>query len=47
MERLLLTDLLGTRLQMLECRLDGDNCCSFEAEVGSVGASAREVAAGG
>lgn len=32
MERQLLTRLLGTRLHMLECRLDGDSCCSFEPE---------------
>jgi DeoR family suf operon transcriptional repressor len=30
MERLLLTELLGTRVRLDECRLDGDSCCTFQ-----------------
>ncbi len=47
MERQLLTKLLGTRLHMLQCRLDGDNCCSFEPELMELEEPTREVAAGG
>jgi predicted ArsR family transcriptional regulator len=47
MERQLLTKLLGTRLHVKECRLDGDRCCSFEPEVTELKGSTREVAAGG
>jgi len=47
MERQLLTKLLGTRLHVLQCRLDGDSCCSFEPEVTQLGEPTREVATGG
>jgi DeoR family suf operon transcriptional repressor len=47
MERQLLTKLLGTRLHMLQCRLDGDNCCSFEPELLELEEPTRKVAAGG
>jgi predicted ArsR family transcriptional regulator len=53
MERQLLTRLLGTRLRVQECRLDGDNCCSFEPEgprdpqLTELSEPTREVAAGG
>jgi len=47
MERQLLTKLLGTRLHVRECRLDGDNCCSFEPELTEIDEPTREVAAGG
>lgn len=47
MERQLLTKLLGTRLHVLQCRLDGDACCSFEPELTELGEPTREVAAGG
>ncbi len=47
MERQLLTKLLGTRLHMLQCRLDGDNCCSFEPELMELEEPTRKVAAGG
>ena len=30
LERMLFTELLGAKLHMVECRLDGDNCCSYE-----------------
>jgi predicted ArsR family transcriptional regulator len=46
MERQLLTRLLGTRLLVRECRLDGDPCCSFEPEVPRLTEPTR-VAAGG
>jgi predicted ArsR family transcriptional regulator len=47
MERQLFTKLLGTRLHTKECRLDGDDCCSFEPEVTELDGPTREVAAGG
>jgi predicted ArsR family transcriptional regulator len=47
MERQLLTKVLGTRLHVLQCRLDGDTCCSFEPESTEPGERTREVAAGG
>ena len=47
MERQLLTKLLGTRLQVKECRMDGDTCCSFEPELTELSEPTREVAAGG
>jgi len=47
MERQFFTKLLGTRLRVLKCRLDGDNCCSFEPEVTELVEPTREVAAGG
>jgi DeoR family suf operon transcriptional repressor len=31
LEKMLLTDLLGTRVKLTDCRLDGGNCCRFEA----------------
>lgn len=30
LEKMLLTDLLGTRVKLTECRLDGGNCCRFQ-----------------
>jgi predicted ArsR family transcriptional regulator len=47
MERQLLTRLLGTRLLMRECRLDGDSCCSFEPEVLQLAEPTSRAAAGG
>ncbi len=47
MERQLLTTLLGTRLHVLQCRQDGDSCCSFEPEVMELEEPTRKVAAGG
>ncbi|MHB8970402.1 MAG: helix-turn-helix transcriptional regulator [Pirellulaceae bacterium] len=47
MERQLLTQLLGTRLLMRECRLDGDQCCSFEPEVLQITEPTSGAAAGG
>ncbi|MHB0956135.1 MAG: helix-turn-helix transcriptional regulator [Pirellulaceae bacterium] len=47
MERQLLTQLLGTRLLMRECRLDGDECCSFEPEVLQLTEPTSGAAAGG
>jgi predicted ArsR family transcriptional regulator len=47
MERQLLTRLLGTRLNMLECRLDGDSCCSFEPEGVQLAEPTSGAAAGG
>lgn len=31
MERLMFTELLGERVELTQCRLDGDACCRFEA----------------
>ena len=47
MERQLLTRLLGTRLLQRECRLDGDQCCSFEPEVLEPAKPTSGAAAGG
>lgn len=47
MERQLLARVLGTRVRMRECRLDGDNCCSFEPDVATIDKPTSEVAAGG
>ena len=47
MERQLLTRLLGTRLLQRECRLDGDQCCSFEPEVLELSKPTSGAAAGG
>ncbi len=47
MERQLLTKLLGTRLRVRECRMDGDSCCSFEPELTELIGPTREVATGG
>ncbi len=33
LERQMFNRVLGTRLKIRECRLDGDHCCSFEPEV--------------
>ena len=30
MERMLLSDVLGSSVALTECRLDGDSCCTFE-----------------
>ncbi len=30
LEKMLLTDLLGSRVKLTECRLDGGNCCRFQ-----------------
>ena len=30
MERMLLSDMLGSSVALTECRLDGDSCCTFE-----------------
>jgi len=30
MERMMLSELLGTSLRLSDCRLDGHNCCTFE-----------------
>ena len=30
MERMMLADVLGSSVALTECRLDGDNCCTFE-----------------
>lgn len=35
MERLLLSELLGTGVRLEECRLDGDDCCSFQINEGA------------
>ena len=32
MERTLFSELVGTNLHLSQCRLDGDDCCVFEAE---------------
>ena len=47
MDREILAKLLGTRLRLVQCRQDGDSCCSFEPEVTEVETPARELAAGG
>jgi len=31
MEKMLFSEVLGSRMQLSACRLDGDNCCTFEA----------------
>lgn len=47
MERQLLTRLLGTRLEMCECRLDGDSRCSFEPAGTQLTEPTSGAAAGG
>jgi DeoR family transcriptional regulator, suf operon transcriptional repressor len=47
MERQLLTRLLGTRLSVLQCRHDGDDCCSFEPDSSHISEPTAGVAAGG
>ena len=32
MERMMFSELLGDRVRLSECRLDGDSCCSFTTE---------------
>ncbi|MEZ6119540.1 MAG: MarR family transcriptional regulator [Pirellulaceae bacterium] len=32
MEKMMISELAGTKLVLSECRLDGDNCCRFEPE---------------
>ncbi len=33
MEKMLFTELLGERVRLSGCRLDGENCCTFESSV--------------
>ena len=47
MERQLMTRLLGTRLSMLQCRHEGDDCCSFEPDASHNPEPTAGVAAGG
>ncbi len=35
MEKMLFSEILGERVRLSGCRLDGDNCCSFEASASS------------
>jgi DeoR family transcriptional regulator, suf operon transcriptional repressor len=34
MERMMVSELLGTNVRLSDCRLDGHNCCTFEPSVG-------------
>ena len=36
MEKMLLTELLGEGVRLSECRLDGENCCTFEVSTPGV-----------
>jgi len=42
MERMMVSELLGTNVRLSDCRLDGHNCCTFEP-VGPAGATGLEV----
>lgn len=39
MENMMLTELLGARLQLTGCRLDGETCCTFQLSTPTTGAS--------
>ncbi len=44
MEREFVSEVLGQDVRLGQCRLDGDNCCSFEVrDSGSVGAAASRL----
>ena len=34
LERMMFSELVGDGLRLSECRLDGDECCRFEAKAG-------------
>jgi len=36
MEKMLLSEILGDRVRLSACRLDGENCCTFETSAASV-----------
>jgi len=35
MERIMVSELLGTNVRLSDCRLDGHNCCTFEPVIGA------------
>ena len=50
MEKMLFSEILGESVKLSACRLDGDNCCTFEASPNSVAANlmpAIETSMGG
>ncbi len=47
LEKMLLTDLLGSRVKLTECRLDGGNCCRFQTAAHDAIESLDRTLAGG